>query len=35
LDNAAERPTGGEYDRLALRVSRIEGDVHDLKGTPG
>jgi hypothetical protein len=31
LDNSVEPPTGGDYDPLALRLSRVEGDVHDLK----
>ncbi len=31
MDNSVEPPTGGDYDPLALRLSRVEGDVHDLK----
>ncbi len=31
MDNPVEPPTSGEYAPLALRVSRVEGDVHDLK----
>jgi hypothetical protein len=31
LDNPVEAPTGGECDHLASRLSRVEGDVHDLK----
>jgi hypothetical protein len=35
LDNPVEAPTGGGYDPLALRLSRVEGDVHDLKTVLG
>lgn len=31
MDNPVEPPTGGDYDPLASRLSRVEGDVHDLK----
>jgi hypothetical protein len=35
LDNPVEPPTGGEYDPLASRLSRVEGNVHDLKDILG
>jgi hypothetical protein len=30
-----EPPTGGAYDPLASRLSRVEGDAHDLKTVLG
>jgi hypothetical protein len=33
--NPVEPANGGGYDALVARVSRAEGDVHDLKDTPG
>ncbi len=35
MDNPVEPPAGGEYDPVASRLSRVEGDVHDLKNILG
>lgn len=33
MDNALEPPNRGDYDALAARMTRVEGDVHDIKDT--
>lgn len=35
MDNPVEPPSGGGYDALALRVTRLESDVRDMKDVQG
>lgn len=33
MDNPLEPPNRGDYDALATRMTRVEGDVHDIRDT--